>query len=261
MSEIIKAQYIPEDMNQQPLIKANINPFWVKLFDYSFTKMLEKNFYSIRIKNLQHYYLRDRSKGNLAYAFHSCWWDGIIGYILCRKVFKKNLHMMIEELHRLPLLSKIGGFSVEKSSAQSSMKSLSYSSQILQDPSNILWIFPQGFVNPPDFRPIRFANGVSYLCKKINGVNLLPIAHRYTFLREDRPELLIEIGKPIILNDNSINRRDFTKYIEEDFTKLLDNQKEDIANGNLQGYEFFHKSKLCIPKRIEKHFSSILKKF
>ena len=117
--------------------------------------------------------------------------------------------------------------------------------EFLKNPKNSLWIFPQGIVMPPDYRPVKLASGIAYICKKLDGVNLIPIAHRYNFIREDRPEVFVEVGKPIISDNNSIDKKEFTKFLENELTRLLDNQKQDISTGNLEKYEFFIKSRLC----------------
>ncbi|MFH0703345.1 MAG: lysophospholipid acyltransferase family protein [bacterium] len=244
-----------ENPKNEPHIKTDLQAFWISIFNHAFSRMVKKGFYSVRLKNTQNYDLRDLQVGNIIYANHCCWWDGIMGYLLCRKIFQTDMHMMIEELHRFPLLSKIGAFSVEKNSPQSSLGSLNYCIEFLENPKNSLWIFPQGVVMPPDYRPVKFAGGISYLCKKLKKINLIPVAHRYNFIREDRPEIFIEVGKPIIINnDLEKNRKEFTQFLEEEFTLLLDRQKQDISKGNFEGYEFFLKSRLCMLKLIEKNF-------
>ena len=244
-----------------PFIKSEFNPFWMNVFYYVFLNMAKKSFYSMRIKNAINFEKRDKSRSSIFFATHCSWWDGPIAYLLCRGVLKTNMRMMIHELYRFPLLSKIGAFSVEKDSPQASVKSLNYCVKFLQDPQSSLWIFPQGFVMPPDYRPLTFASGLSYLCKKVEKVNLIPIAHRYNFLREDRPEILIEVGKPILIESNSLTKKEITAYLEDNFTNFLDNQRWDVSLGNLENYEFFFKSRLCMAKIIENHFTSFVRSF
>ena len=244
-----------------PSIRAEFSPFWMNAFYYAFLNMAKRSFYSMRVKNAENFEQRDKSKGTIFFATHCSWWDGPIAYLLCRGVLKTNIRMMIEELYRFPLLSRIGAFSVEKDSPQSSLKSLNYCVNFLQQPESSLWIFPQGFVMPPDYRPIKFGSGLSYLCRKLNGVNLIPIAHRYNFLREDRPEILIEVGKPILVASDSINRKEFSLYLEDNFAKFMDMQRYDVSQGNLEKYEFFFKSRLCLAKIIENKFTSFVRSF
>jgi len=259
--EIIEGAKTRLDKPNKPDIKDHYQLFWLKIFDFAFSSMLKKAFYSIRIKNKEYYDCRDKTKACIIFASHCCWWDGLIAYVLCRKVLNTNIRLMVEELHRFPLLSRIGAFSVDKDSPQSAVKAINYSAEFLNNPEGVLWIYPQGAVKPPDHRPVKFASGVAYLCSKLDGINLIPIAHRYNFLREDRPEIFIEIGKPIILENSKLNRKEFTAFLEEEFTKFLDKQKKDISNGNLEGYEFIFKSRLCVAKLIEKYFNWFVRSF
>jgi len=245
----------------KPYIKDKFQPFWLNVFDFAFSSMLKKAFYSIRVKNREYFELRDKTKGCILFATHCCWWDGLIAYILSRKVLNTNMRMMIQELYRFPLLSRIGGFSVDKDSPQAAVKAINYCAEFLNYPEGTLWIYPQGSVMPPDHRPVKFASGIAYLCSKLDGINLIPIAHRYSFLREDRPEILIEIGKPIILDNRNVDRKELTAFLEKEFMDFLDKQKNDISEGNLVGYEFVFKSRLCVAKLIEKYFTWFVRSF
>ncbi len=238
----------------EPIIKTDFQSFWIKVFNFAFYSMVKKSFYSFRIKNIKNLELIDHKKGTIFYANHCCWWDGVIGYLLNRHFFNTNMHVMIEHLSRFPLLSKVGAFSVEKNTPQASIKALNYCVDILKNPKNSLWIFPEGTVKPPDYRPVKFENGLAYITQKLDEVNLVPIAHRYTFVREDRPEIFVEIGKPIKIYDKSLSRKEIIEYLEQNFNKLLDNQKQEISTGNFDNYEFFMKARLCLLKLIENNF-------
>jgi len=198
--------------------------------------LIRANFSALRIKNLSNFEMRDKNKATIFYGQHTCWWDGMVAFILCKKILKTDLRLMIEELHHLPVLAHIGGFSVNKKTPQSSLKSLKYSVECLQDPKRALWIFPQGIIRPPEYRPIEFASGISYICSKLNGVNLVPVATRYQFLRSEKPEILIEIGNPMYVSNVS-DRKGLTSFLEQDFTNLLDRQFKDISTGHLEEYE------------------------
>ncbi len=86
---------------------------------------------------------------------------------------------MVEELNRFPLLRRGGAFSVNKKSAQASMKALKYAIDVIEDTKNALYIFPQGIIKPPNFRPIEFQTGLAYIAQKAaekyGKVNLIPI--------------------------------------------------------------------------------------
>lgn len=256
-----KSHLLSYSENQEPLIKPNLSRFWQGVFDYSFLRMLGRIFYSMRVKSSSNFDLRDKKFANIAFASHCGWWDGPVGYLLFRKIFNARMFMMIEELYRFPLLSKIGGLSVEKNSPRSALKALNYSVKLLKNPENSLWLFPQGIVYPPDYRPVRFAKGMSFICKRLDGINLIPIAHRYNFIREDKPEIFVEVGKPIILKGNNQDSKELTAYLENVLSSLLDSQRDDISNGRFDGYEYFFKSKLCLAKRIEERFTGFVRTF
>lgn len=240
---------------EDPFISSDESEFWKMLFDGAFTRLFDRVFCSLQVKNAQKFEERNKLYPTIFYAPHLCWWDGIIGYLLCRKLLKTKMYLMVEELNRFPLLAKVGAFSVCKKTPRSSLKSLKHSLGILSNPGNSLWLYPQGIVRPPDYRPIKFMSGMSYLCNHIKGVNLIPVAVKYTFLRENKPEVLVEIGDPIILNEQN-DRKELNSLLEQKFETLLDNQLFEVSNGFLDGYEVIHRKPLTIYKKIEQYFKN-----
>lgn len=236
---------------KDPFIESNCCPFCKSIFSLWAKSALLNRFQAIRVKNLENFDRRNKECANILYASHNCWWDGVIGYLLCNEILKTDMRMMIEELVRFPILSRVGGFSVDKKSAKASIKSLEYSSELLKNPDISLWLFPQGIIKPPDFRPISFSTGISYLSEKVEKVNLIPIAIKYTFLRYGMPEVLIEVGKPIFVGNNIIDRKKFTAHLEQDYTQLLDKQALEISKGQLYEYETIFRKKDGILKKLE----------
>ena len=215
----------------------------------------------MKVKNEHNYEKRNPDFANIFYAPHSNWWDGIVGYNMVNRVFHSKLRMMIEELNRFPILAKAGAFPVNKKSPQASMKALQYSVDELCNKEISLWIFPQGIIKPPMYRPVEFQTGMAYIAKnvvkKVGGINLIPIAVHYTFLREDKPEVLVEVGEPYVLTDKNVDRKELTHRLEKSFEELCDRQFEDIRHGNLEGYEYLFKQKLKWYKKLEKRLKKI----
>lgn len=244
--------------------KAKNLPFWTWLGDRILFRMLSHRFYALRIKNLEAFNeRRDKKFPSIIYAPHNNWWDGIVGYNLMRRAFKVRARMMIEEMNRFPLFGLIGAFPINKASAQEAMISLKYIVDDLKDADMGFWIFPQGIVRPPNYRPIEFQTGLAYIAqnvaKKHGGVNLIPIAVNYTFLREDRPECLAEVGEPIIITaDNAkFDRKEFTKKLQEDFEKLCDEQLKTFSKGEVTGYEYVFRQDLPWNRKIEKKLKNV----
>ena len=244
--------------------RAHNYPFWVWFADKVFYRMLSHRFYALRIKDLKLYENRNKEYPNVFFTNHMNWWDGIAGYNIIRKGFKINrVRMMIEEMNRFPLFSLAGAFPINKASAQEAMKSLKYIVDDLKDPDMGLWIFPQGIVRPPNYRPIEFQTGLAYICqniaKKHGGVNVIPVGVNYTFLREDRPECLVVVGEPIILTKENANfdRHTWTKELQENFEVLCDEQLKSISQGDVTGYEYIFRQVLPWNRKIEKKLKHI----
>lgn len=245
--------------------KAQNRPFWTWLADRILFRMLSHRFYALRIKNLEVFEeKRDKRFPCILYAPHNNWWDGIVGYNLMRRAFKVKTRMMIEELNRFPLFALIGAFPVNKASAQEAMKALIYiANDLIKDPSLGFWIFPQGIVRPPNYRPIEFQTGMVYVAQKVakvlGGINLIPVAVNYTFLREDRPECLAQVGEPIVITADNCNfdRHEFTKKLAADFEQLCNEQLSTFSKGEVTGYEYIFRQDLPWNRKLEKKLKNI----
>lgn len=244
--------------------KAKWNPFWVAVADYVFAKMLEHRFFALRYKNRSNYeHNYNPEFPCIFYAPHCNWWDGIVCYNLSKRVFHKRVTMMIEEMNRFPLFNYAGAFPVNKKSAQAAMAALKHSVELLVNDKTrktALWIFPQGIIRPPHYKPIEFQTGIAYIAqnvvKKVGGVNLVPLSYEYCFLREHRPEVLVDIGKPIILTDAKFDRHELTTMMETSFEELCINHFNAISQGAVSDYEIMFKQKLPWYREIEKYLKS-----
>lgn len=245
--------------------KAKDNPFWIFVGNRIFYSMLKNRFYSLMYKGLENFEKRDKNLATIFYAPHSNWWDGLIGYVtihfLLRKTGKFRMRLMIEEMNRFPLFQYVGCFPINKKSPQSAMQSLSYAANTLKDNDIAFWLFPQGIIRPPHYRPEIFQSGLAYMAKnaakKFGGVNLIPVAVNYTFLRQDRPEVLLEFGEPKIIKDPNFDRKDFTHKLEREFEDFTDKQQSDISRGDFEGYQYLYKEKLHWWRYIESKLKSI----
>ncbi len=240
---------------------ARTSPFWLWVADRFFYGMLEDRFCAFRYKGYEKFLNREQDVPIVFFAPHSNWWDGIVGYNICNRLCKKEIRLMIEELNRFPLLRRGGGFSVNKKSPQASMRSLKYSVDVLKDLNNILYLFPQGIIKPPNFRPIEFQTGLSFIAekaaKRYGKVNLMPIAVNYFFLRDNRPEVWVEFGDIISLDNGKVNRKEYSDYLAKELEKLCDKQMYDISQANFGGYETLFQQKLKWYRAFEQHLKRI----
>ena len=239
---------------------ARTSKFWLWVADQFFYKMLEKRFFAMRYKGIENL----KSVGEIPTIFfapHSNWWDGIVGYNLCNRLLKKEIRLMVEELNRFPLLRRGGAFNVNKKSAQSSMQALKYSVDVLSDLNNILYIYPQGIIRPPLYRPIEFQTGMTYIAQKAvqryGKINIVPISVNYFFMRDNRPEVWVEFGEEIHLDTNKIDRKEYTDYLAHTLEGLCDKQLYDLSHANFKGYKTLFQQKLAWYRRIEQWLKRI----
>lgn len=240
---------------------AKTSKFWLWVANKFFYGMLENRFFALRYKGAEKIFHRDTSIPTILFAPHSNWWDGIVGYNLCRRIFDKEIRIMVEELNRFPLLRRAGAFSVNKKSPQASMSALKFAVETIGDLKNFLYIFPQGIIMPPNYRPIKFQTGLTYIAQKAvekyGKVNLVPVAVNYMFLRADRPEVLVEFHEPIVLENSKIDRKEYTQYLADVLTEACDNQFKELSEGQLDAYDTLFQQPLKWYRKIEQRLKKI----
>ena len=230
--------------------------FWKRIGDTVFYNMLKKRFYAFRYKGADNFRTKDPDVPTIMYANHSNWWDGIIAYTVCNGICHRQMRLMVEELKRFPLLRRAGCFSVNKKSPQASMEALKYAIDEMADTNCNLYLYPQGIINPPNYRPIVFQSGLAYIAekavKKYGRVALFPVAVNCFFLRDNRPEVFVEIGERIeITAEQKIDRKEFTEYLAKILEELCDRQMYEISHAEFEEYDTFFQQKLKWYRRIE----------
>jgi 1-acyl-sn-glycerol-3-phosphate acyltransferase len=241
---------------------AKDTPFWLWVGNQVFPRMLRARFHSVMVKGDEEYLKnRDQTKATIFYASHNNWWDGTVAYVMTRLHLKLRLRLMIEEMNRFPLFQYVGCFPVNKKSAQTAMKSLQYAVTTLSEPDIAFWIFPQGIIRPPFYRPEVFQSGLAYLTKeavkKYGGINLVPVSVNYAFLRENRPEILVKFGEVEKIYEADFDKKEFIHRLERGFETLCDAQTANIAKANFDGYKYFFVQRPQWYKKIENRLKRV----
>lgn len=240
---------------------AKTNRFWLTVASLFFFNMLQNRFYAFRYNSVENYYARDEKYPTIMFAPHCNWWDGIVLYNIAHRICHKEIRIMVEELNRFPILRRAGAYSVCKKSPQSAMKALKYSVDLLNDLRNILFIFPQGIIRPPHFRPIEFQTGLAYIAqnavKKYGKINLIPVSLDYCFLRDNRPEVLVKFGECIQFSESNMERKNLTEKLEQSLLRVCDEHHYEISNGKLDDYKILFKQHLKWYRRIEQRLKRI----
>lgn len=245
--------------------EAKTSKFWLWVADMFFCNMLRNRFCTFRYSGTENYYKADGDNTpTIVFSLHSNWWDGIVMYHIANKIFGREIRLMVEELNRFPLLRRGGAFSVNKKSPQASMKALKYAVDEAGKLSNILGIFPQGIIRPPHFRPIEFQTGLAYIAqnivKKFGKVNLVPVALDYTFLRDNRPEVIVSFGEVITLTDSRADRKALTHQLEAALEATCTKQENLISHGDLDNFKILFKQHLKWYRQIEQRLKRVEKK-
>lgn len=240
---------------------AKTNKFWLMIASLFFFNMLQNRFYAFRYTGEENYFNRDESAPTILFAPHCNWWDGIVLYNISHRICHKEIRLMVEELNRFPLLRRGGAYSVCKKSAQSSMQALKYSVDVIGNLNNLLFIFPQGIIRPPHYRPVEFQTGLAYIAqnavKKYGKVNLIPVGVDYTFFRDNRPEVMVKFGETIKLTDSTVNRKEYTHFLAKSLENVCDSLAEDISHGHIDDYKILFKQHLKWYRRIEQRLKRI----
>ena len=231
---------------EEKFAKAETGKFWIFLSRFIFLRLVKHRFCTFRYTGFEDYL--EAGGGDvptIIFSVHSNWWDGLVLFHIANFIMKREVRIMVEELNRMPILRHAGAFSVNKKSAQSSMRALQYGINEACKTSNVLALFPQGIIRPPHFRPIVFQTGLAYMAqgivKKCGKVNLIPVAVDYKFLRDNRPEILVTLAKPITLTDSTTDRKELTHYLENALEKVCEEQEEKISKGEVDYYKILFK--------------------
>jgi 1-acyl-sn-glycerol-3-phosphate acyltransferase len=137
------------------------------------------------------------SSGTLFLANHSCWWDLFLVHLL-NETIPVNGYGMMEHFNliRFGFFRRIGAFSVDRTDPTSVRASLEYAVGLLRRPRSGVWVFPQGKIETNEIRPLVFQPGIRALVRKAGRVRVVPVAFRYDFWQDERPEALVRFGEP-----------------------------------------------------------------
>ena len=176
----------------------------------------------------------------IAYMNHCSWWDGYIPLLFHREVFDRQfenyLMMDYRQLRRYRFFAWIGAFSVTINNRREAARSVAYITQLLATRQDrFLWIYPQGKIVPNDRRPIVIHRGIARIARQAGGVLLWPIALRYEFRGEQRPEAFIRAG-PAHYAPPSTDTIALTADIQQRLTMAVDTLHDEVIHDRLDHY-------------------------
>lgn len=119
----------------------------------------------------------DPNRSVLLLANHFSWWDGFLLFYLNKLFLRKRFHIMVtkENYRKVWFLKYLGAFSVRKNS-RSMIETLEFAGQLLNDPENLVVIFPQGKLYSSHIDEVTFEKGL------INLINSSDKQFQYLFV-------------------------------------------------------------------------------
>lgn len=151
--------------------------------------LLKRHFRNVTIEGS----FSDTGKPVMLIGNHIGWWDGFWGMYLKLKVVKRKFHFMMQEdqLLRYRFFNYTGGFSIKRNSREV-IESLQYAASLLNDPANMVLIYPQGKLQSLYCNSFHFEKGVEHILKGREGeVQLLMSVNMIDYLAHPKPSLYI----------------------------------------------------------------------
>lgn len=222
------------------MLEARKSVWFEKLFSIYNRNLLKRRFNSLQVSGLDFLIKRDKNLPLLIYANHSSWWDGLVAFQISRETRLDSFLMMEEkQLRKLFLFRKLGAFSVVREKPRAAIKSIDYAAEVLRkSPNRAVWIFPQGEILPNDVRPLDFYGGLTKIIQKVERCYAVPVAMRFEFLGEFKPDIFVKINEPEIFNGGEDFFPKIIKTVfENKLAEALDALKTEIIQKNLKGFK------------------------
>lgn len=141
--------------------------------------------------------LDDDPTGVLFVANHSSWWDFFMAHWINLTVPVDGYGMTDHSnLVKYGFFRRIGVYSVDRTDPGSVRASIDYTRELLARPRAGVWLFPQGVIACNDVRPLDMQGGLRVLLRRTGRLRIVPIALRYEYWQDERPEAFARFGLP-----------------------------------------------------------------
>jgi len=202
------------------MIYPKQNSILFGLFKWYVKRIVRRNFDDIIFNEIS----LDPSKPILLIANHFSFWDSLILFCVNERLFKKKAYVMVlEETMRKDRFLKYGrAFSVGKN-PKDIIESLNYATRLLNEPGNVVLMFPQGKLYPNFVEYVHFEKGVLNIIQKTNPeVQLVFAATFVQYFKHKKPTATVYLKQePVNYADKTIN--DLQQAYQQHYTasKLL----------------------------------------
>lgn len=217
-------------------------------------RMLGRQFWAHHLRGAPLETCLDRSRPAIFLANHSSWWDGFVAFHLSYDLWKLDGILMMEEeqLVKYPFFRWVGAFGIRRTGAEVEAM-IRYAAGQLREKGRVLWMYPQGVMRANGFRPLELRPGISHIARAVGPVQLVPVAHRYEYLKEERAEIFTSIGPLRTIGpEEKVQPEELTGELQRDLTAELDRLQEDVQNGRLEGFRTTLRGKVSTNIRYDR---------
>lgn len=193
------------------MIKANHSLFHSWLINQYTSYILNTDFQAVKIKG--DIIADDRSV--LLIPNHFSWWDGFFGWHINQNIFRKKFHVMMleQELSQRMFFSRVGAFSVNLGS-RSIIESLNYSIEILESPSNLLLMFPQGKLESQHVNVVKFHKGIERIAGSVHNTRIIFAVCLTDYFSNRKPTLTISLKEYNGTRELEIMQQEFNNHLQ-----------------------------------------------
>ncbi len=201
------------------MIKANHTRFHSWFFKEYSRLMIKRHFRAMTIHNQP----ENNGIAIMVIGNHFSWWDGFFMLEINRRLWKKKFHVMMleEQLQNNMFLNKVGAFSVKKGH-RSVVESLQYAGELLENPENLVLMFPQGKIQSHHKCSFTFEKGVeTILNKSASQPQVIFSAVLADYFSEKKPRL------DVYLESVPIDGKTTTQELESKYNDFFHHKIEE----------------------------------
>jgi len=195
------------------LIEARKNPALETIYSAYARRVIRRQFGSLQISGSR---FPATERLVIAYVNHSAWWDAVIPVHLTHSVFRREIHALMEggQLRKYPFFRHLGCFGPTGKTSADARAVIDHAVTVLQKARKpaVFWIFPQGTILRSHV-PMHFKSGLARIANRLPEAAVVPIAIRYEFMKNKKPDCRVRIGEPVARFGENASR--FTRRLEE----------------------------------------------
>lgn len=191
----------------------------------------------------------------IIYLTHTSWWDAYMLFLIYYRAleggFQNYILMEEKQLRSFRFFTWCGAFSIDRRRPGDADRSIGYIGQRLRERQDrCLWIFPQGRIVPADRRPLVVFPGIARIVREAGGATLCPVAMRYEFRGEQRPEVFIRMGAWHYAAPPGDEGR-LIADVGRQLTAAADVIREDLIAERTEGYRILMRGRQGIDRTTE----------